>query len=176
VTPFSATPWNDIPIAGGACRHPESKLLPLFFPVKAAGQDNHGAAAKAICAGCPIRTACLLGALDRNEEDGIWGGAGEQTRRTLRRAQAQGDDELAAVLAAHFRRLDGTPAEGDADLLAGFGSGATHGNPATYAKGCRCEPCCLAVAGRTAASKLRPRRKKPATAPPATAPTPGDAP
>ncbi len=30
--------------------------------------------AKAICAGCPIRAACLAGALDRREPWGVWGG------------------------------------------------------------------------------------------------------
>jgi WhiB family transcriptional regulator, redox-sensing transcriptional regulator len=30
--------------------------------------------AKALCAGCPIRAACLAGALDREEPWGVWGG------------------------------------------------------------------------------------------------------
>lgn len=30
--------------------------------------------AKAICVGCPIRAACLAGALDRREPWGVWGG------------------------------------------------------------------------------------------------------
>lgn len=145
--------WGEIPKSGAACFTPGAHLMPLFFPERAEGQDNHGAEAKLICTGCPIRTTCLIEALRRNEEHGIWGGAGEQTRRTLRRAQAVGPDEFAAVFAAHFRRLDGVPDPGDSELLAGFGEGAAHGNPATYAKGCRCDPCCLAVAGRTAQAK-----------------------
>jgi WhiB family redox-sensing transcriptional regulator len=32
------------------------------------------ARAKALCAGCPVRAACLAGALDRGEPWGVWGG------------------------------------------------------------------------------------------------------
>lgn len=31
-------------------------------------------AAKQLCGGCPIRAACLAGALDRQEPWGVWGG------------------------------------------------------------------------------------------------------
>ena len=30
--------------------------------------------AKSFCAGCPVRAACLAGALDRGEPWGVWGG------------------------------------------------------------------------------------------------------
>jgi WhiB family redox-sensing transcriptional regulator len=30
--------------------------------------------AKALCAGCPVRAACLAGALSREEPWGVWGG------------------------------------------------------------------------------------------------------
>jgi WhiB family transcriptional regulator, redox-sensing transcriptional regulator len=30
--------------------------------------------AKALCRGCPVRQACLAGALDRKEPWGVWGG------------------------------------------------------------------------------------------------------
>ena len=30
--------------------------------------------AKRLCAGCPVRSACLAGALDRAEPWGVWGG------------------------------------------------------------------------------------------------------
>jgi WhiB family transcriptional regulator, redox-sensing transcriptional regulator len=32
------------------------------------------AQAKALCAACPVREACLLGALERREAAGVWGG------------------------------------------------------------------------------------------------------
>ncbi len=31
-------------------------------------------AAKALCQGCPVRSACLVGALERREPWGVWGG------------------------------------------------------------------------------------------------------
>jgi WhiB family transcriptional regulator, redox-sensing transcriptional regulator len=30
--------------------------------------------AKALCVGCPVRTQCLVGALERREPWGVWGG------------------------------------------------------------------------------------------------------
>ncbi len=129
-----------------------------FFPVKETGRPNQATrGALAACRSCPLREACLMGALDRNEEHGTWGGAGEARRRTLRRARVEG--RLEATLAAHWRNLDGAPAApGDAELLATFGPGASHGRAGTYAKGCRCEPCCLAVSAREVRSSLRGRR------------------
>lgn len=42
----------------------------LFF-----AQEPEGIArAKQVCAPCPIRTDCLVGALDRLEPWGVWGG------------------------------------------------------------------------------------------------------
>jgi len=127
-----------------------------WYPEKGAGNDNHGALAKAVCRACPVREQCLMTALEANEEHGIHGGAGEQRRRTLRRAQAAG--VLEAALAAHWRALDGVPVAGDRKVLAGFGAGAQHGRPGTYAKGCRCDPCALAVGMREVQASLRSRR------------------
>ena len=42
----------------------------LFFAESPADVE----AAKALCLGCPIRTECLTGALDRREPWGVWGG------------------------------------------------------------------------------------------------------
>jgi|SRR3954468_1115500 len=64
----------------------------MFFPVA----DEHtpkGAAdlakAKAVCATCPVRKACLTWALDTGQADGVWGGASEDERRAMRRAQRE---------------------------------------------------------------------------------------
>jgi WhiB family transcriptional regulator, redox-sensing transcriptional regulator len=43
------------------------------------------AEAKAICAGCPERLACLAWALDTREAYGVWGGADEDERRAMLR-------------------------------------------------------------------------------------------
>lgn len=42
----------------------------LFFAESAARVEQ----AKAICRTCPVRRACLLGALERREPWGVWGG------------------------------------------------------------------------------------------------------
>lgn len=42
----------------------------LFFAESPADVE----AAKALCLGCPVRTECLSGALDRREPWGVWGG------------------------------------------------------------------------------------------------------
>lgn len=42
-------------------------------------------AAKAICAGCPVKDQCLEAALTDNERFGIWGGYTERERRRIKR-------------------------------------------------------------------------------------------
>jgi len=59
----------------------------LFFPVGVTGPAvSQIARAKAVCAGCEVRETCLEFAIATNQEYGVWGGASEEERRTLRRA------------------------------------------------------------------------------------------
>ena len=52
-------------------------------------KDAREGRARAICAGCPVRDACLDHALSVGEPHGIWGGLNElQRRRLLRRRTA----------------------------------------------------------------------------------------
>lgn len=57
-----------------------------FFP-----QGTTGSAldqidrAKAVCANCPVITACLDYALDTGQDAGVWGGTTEDERRRIRR-------------------------------------------------------------------------------------------
>ncbi|WP_351234802.1 WhiB family transcriptional regulator [Streptomyces sp. NPDC002133] len=60
-----------------ACRAADSEEL---F-AEAAKQNR----AKAVCAGCPVRIACLAEALDNRIEFGVWGGMTERERRALLR-------------------------------------------------------------------------------------------
>src|SRR5690606_34750336 len=62
-----------------ACRG----LTHLFFPDP--GDSRTGSAAKAICAGCPVRAECLTSALANPESTGSWGGYNSRERRTLAR-------------------------------------------------------------------------------------------
>lgn len=116
-----------------------------------AGEDTGPAVA--MCAECPVREACLLEAVLRCEGFGVWGGAGEQRRRKLRRAFHEG--RYTEVVAAHFRQIDGTEAHGDRELLAVWGEGATHGRRVTYAKACRCSACSMAAAFETTLETMR---------------------
>lgn len=116
-----------------------------WFPETGDG-DNHGREAKAICATCPVQLDCLVDALERNEDSGIWGGAGEPIRRAFGRVlhtvthdptvlpDVCGCEWCACVRS--FR---------DGDVIDCNGPEATHGLRATYNNGCRCGPCRFAV-------------------------------
>lgn len=55
-------------------------ITPLMY-------DELGVArAKAVCAGCPVREACLEFALANDERWGVWGGTSERQRRAMRAA------------------------------------------------------------------------------------------
>ncbi len=65
--------------------------------------------AKALCADCPLRRACLAGALERREYCGVWGGeifdrgaviARKRPRGRPSKADLARDAELAAARAA----------------------------------------------------------------------------
>lgn len=51
----------------------------LFYPQP--GSTSYPAAAKQICAGCPVRNCCLEWAVASGEQQGLWGGMGCRARR-----------------------------------------------------------------------------------------------
>ena len=51
----------------------------IFYPL----DDEESEEAKAVCAECPVREACLEHALGHREKDGVWGGATERERRRI---------------------------------------------------------------------------------------------
>ena len=53
----------------------------IFHP----SDEDDGAAAKAICAQCPVREPCLEYALAAREKDGVWGGLTARERRRVLR-------------------------------------------------------------------------------------------
>lgn len=61
-----------------ACRGLDPEI---FYPAT----EDDAEAAKAICALCPVREACLEHALARRERDGVWGGLTERERRRILR-------------------------------------------------------------------------------------------
>ena len=46
-------------------------------------EDDDAEPAKAVCAACPVREACLEHALGFREKEGVWGGATERERRRI---------------------------------------------------------------------------------------------
>jgi WhiB family transcriptional regulator, redox-sensing transcriptional regulator len=62
----------------------------LFFPVSAAHPARAQlAAAKAVCARCPVQSECLGYALAAGQVHGIWGGLTEEERRLLRQRRTK---------------------------------------------------------------------------------------
>jgi WhiB family redox-sensing transcriptional regulator len=64
--------WREL----GACRGLEPSI---FFP----DDDDDALDAKAVCAECHVRVACLEHALTIREKQGVWGGATERERRRI---------------------------------------------------------------------------------------------
>jgi WhiB family redox-sensing transcriptional regulator len=81
----------------GACQDTEPEL---FFPISSAGPAMaEAAAAKAVCARCGVREACLRYALEAGQDHGVWGGLTEEERRATRRRGRRGRRDPALPLA-----------------------------------------------------------------------------
>ena len=67
----------------GSCRGADSDLF--FHPEGERGpsRSNREAAAKAICAGCPVLVRCREAALAAREPYGVWGGLSEHEREAI---------------------------------------------------------------------------------------------
>lgn len=72
--------WRD----RAACKGPQAAMFypPLTFE-RRDEKATREAAAKAICARCPVRRECLDCAISTHEPHGIWGGLSECERRAL---------------------------------------------------------------------------------------------
>lgn len=124
----------------------------LFFPER--GDDAH--LARQVCAACPVAEDCLLDALSRHEEFGVWGGAGDPVRRALLaipRSHAGYDEDcgcrFCSAVAAHFRRLRARRSRARKPgtrppAVVSYGQGARCGTAAKAGRGCGCVPCRLA--------------------------------
>lgn len=123
----------------------------LWFPVR---QGDPSFAAKRVCAACPVRGDCLADALDRGEEFGIWGGAGESVRRSLRNLDP---DVRAKAVGRHFVRLDYLASTGvqPAGATESYGLGSRCGTAAKYGRGCRCLDCRAAKREADRQAKVR---------------------
>jgi WhiB family redox-sensing transcriptional regulator len=79
--------------AEAACRGAD---VSVFFPAT----DEDAEPARAICASCPVRAACLEFALATRQENGVWGGLTEIERRRLRRRRQAAARAARASVAA----------------------------------------------------------------------------
>ena len=75
---FDTAPW----MRHAACKGEDQAL---FFPER--GESL--ASARVICAGCPVREACLEYAIEHRIRHGVWGGTSERERRPLIRARRE---------------------------------------------------------------------------------------
>ncbi|MGH3927892.1 MAG: WhiB family transcriptional regulator, partial [Pseudonocardiaceae bacterium] len=77
-----------------------------FFPLGVTGlASDQIRQAKAVCAGCEVRAACLRWALETNQDAGIWGGLSEDERREERR------EERRALRRSRRRQANGSVAQ-----------------------------------------------------------------
>ena len=72
-----------------ACRDLDTAM---FFPEN----EDEVSVAKAVCASCPVREACLDFALITRQDDGVWGGLDENERRRIRRRRQEAARKAAA--------------------------------------------------------------------------------
>lgn len=89
---FAAYLAPDPELAGAACAAPGIDPE-LFFPHS--GDSVTVKAAKSICFGCPVRAACLQGAIARKEKHGVFGGHHFRPRSRL--APARVEQEVSAA-------------------------------------------------------------------------------
>lgn len=132
----------------------------LFPDLETEGRDNHGTAAKRICAQCPVVEPCLIAAIERREQHGIWGGAGGGDNGTLAwlgknyRKCGKQSPRWRSVLARHVADLRSIlEPSAKRDVVDRNGPGATHGLRITYNRGCRCRACKWAAADDVADRK-----------------------
>lgn len=67
-----------------ACRGVNTNLFYLDDNMRGPEKAERVAAAKRICAGCPVKTECLDYAMTNKEIYGVWGGTSEEERARMR--------------------------------------------------------------------------------------------
>lgn len=76
---LTLTDWREL----AACRDSDPET---FFPVGTTGPAiAQIEKAMSICGICSVQEACLMYALETNQEGGVWGGYAEDDRRRLRK-------------------------------------------------------------------------------------------
>jgi len=76
--------------AGAACRSVDGDLFFAADGERGLAKRRRERAAKAVCAGCPVREDCAGYALAKREPHGVWGGLSEGDRERIWRAMDGG--------------------------------------------------------------------------------------
>ena len=138
-----------------------------FFPEKASGEVNRGEDGKAVCARCPVARACMIEALRNREKHGIWGGAGEPTRRRLGKLVPKGYTppiHAEGCLCGTFCISLTDHLEGLARAYAPTTGEPIHGRWEAYLHaGCRCVECSQAYKASGRETRGRPPKAGPGT-------------
>ena len=86
----------------------------LFFPMSATNPARADlAAAKAVCARCPVQAECLQYALAAGPVQGVWGGMSEEERRLLRQRRAKARVRAGRQRTVYLRGRAAAPAGAD---------------------------------------------------------------
>jgi WhiB family redox-sensing transcriptional regulator len=90
------------------CREEDPEL---FFPIGYTGPAlRQTEEAKAVCQRCPVRSECLIWALESGQDAGVWGGLGEDERRAMRLRNARGRSPMTRTLTGVRSAICPTPA------------------------------------------------------------------
>jgi WhiB family redox-sensing transcriptional regulator len=96
---LAPAPWRQSAACAGV--DPE-----LFHPDRGPGERKAMAAAKSICANCPVQRECLEDALEQDDRYGIWGGLLPDEREQLRRERGMTRRSLSAETMRANRERD----------------------------------------------------------------------
>lgn len=89
----------------------------LFFPVGTTGPAlREAAAAKRVCARCPVRVECLSYALGTAQTSGVWGGTGEEERTELLRT-ARSEATRRSLVRTELGRTESFPTASAGQLV-----------------------------------------------------------
>jgi WhiB family redox-sensing transcriptional regulator len=90
--------------ARAACQYVDPDL---HFPkANAPGARKQIAEAKRVCAGCPVREACLEWALVTGQTAGVWGGKSPRQRKEMHRPRATSLDKCLSQRAWIEKQID----------------------------------------------------------------------
>lgn len=94
--------WTD----QAACRdRPDVDFFPVYEGTITVAWKENTAAAKAICASCPVKDACLTDALSHWGTGGIWGGTTELEREKMPKRHLRSSVALCGTDAGYYRHL-----------------------------------------------------------------------